>query len=86
MSVSEKSRRHYAALEAQKFGYGGKAYIIRLLDINHRTLNKGIKELSSSDNSASFHLEKQRVVGGGRKKNGAKSESSRAVTRFDRPS
>jgi hypothetical protein len=45
--LSEKEQRHYAAIEAQKLGHGGKRYIARLLEISTRTLYKGISELVS---------------------------------------
>lgn len=84
--LPEKEQRHYAALEAQKFGYGGKAYIIRLFKINHRTLNKGIAELTTPELYATLPAHKQRRSGGGRKKNRAKeSEPTRAITRLDKP-
>lgn len=66
--LPEKSQRHYAALEALKFGYGGKAYITRLLDVNHLTLNRGIRELSFPDLESILPDGKQRMPGGGRKK------------------
>ncbi len=43
--LPEKERRHYAAIEAQKLGFGGKVYISKLMPINRHALNKGIKEL-----------------------------------------
>ncbi len=70
--LPEKEQRHYAALEAQKFGYGGKAYIIRLFNIHHKTLNKGITELTTPELYATLPVDKQRRPGGGRKKNRGK--------------
>jgi hypothetical protein len=70
--LPEKEQRHYAALEAQKFGYGGKAYIIRLFNIHHKTLNKGIAELTTPELYATLPVGKQRRIGGGRKKNRGK--------------
>jgi len=40
--LSEKDRRQYAAIEAEKLGFGGKMYISKLLSMSRRTLNKGI--------------------------------------------
>jgi hypothetical protein len=37
-SLSEKDRRRYAAIEAQKIGYGGIQYISQLFKCNYRTL------------------------------------------------
>jgi hypothetical protein len=63
-SLSEKDRRRYAAIEAVKLGYGGQAYIRRLLGCHHETLQLGLKELQ-----AGTILEKKRIrqPGGGRK-------------------
>jgi hypothetical protein len=84
--LPEKAQRHYAALEAQKFSYGGKAYIIRLFGIHHKTLNKGIAELTNPELYTTVPVNKQRRSGGGRKKNRAKeSEFTGAITQLDRP-
>jgi hypothetical protein len=66
--LSEKEQRHYAAIEAQKLGHGGKRYIIRLLGISTRTLYKGIHELVDESKYAEIPKGKQRRPGGGRKK------------------
>lgn len=66
--LQEKDRRHYAALEAQKLGYGGKSYISGLLGISRKTLLKGEAELQDADLYAQIPLGKQRREGGGRKK------------------
>ena len=67
-TLPEKEQRRYAALEAQKFSYGGKSYIVRLLGINIKTLNRGLKELINPVLYAALPANKQRVSGGGRKK------------------
>jgi len=66
--LPEKEQRRYAALESEKFGYGGKAYIIRLLGIHHRPLNRGIEELRNPDLYNLLPSHRQRKAGGGRKK------------------
>jgi hypothetical protein len=69
-SLSEKDRRHYAALEALKFERGGNTYISQLLGIDRKTIIKGQKELIAfSEQSEQVPLDKQRHPGGGRKKN-----------------
>jgi hypothetical protein len=84
--LPEKEQRHYAALEAQKFGYGGKSYIMGLFKLHHKTLNKGIAELTTPELYATLPVHKQRRSGGGRKKNRTKeSDPTRAITRLDRP-
>lgn len=67
-SLGEKDRRHYAALEVQKLGYGGKSYISKLLSISPKTLRKGETELREASMYAQIPEGKQRRVGGGRKK------------------
>lgn len=67
--LSEKDQRHYAAIEAQKLGHGGKRYITRLLGLSTRTLYKGISELVDENKYAEIPIGKQRRLGGGRKKN-----------------
>jgi len=44
-SLSEKDRRRYAAIEADKLGYGGPAYMVQLLGCDYKTLQRGLKEL-----------------------------------------
>ena len=44
-SLSEKDRRRYAAIEANKLGYGGISYICRVLRCNDRTIARGMSEL-----------------------------------------
>jgi len=66
--LSEKEQRHYAAIEAQKLGHGGKRYMARLLGISTRTLYKGITELLDESKYGEIPIGKQRRPGGGRKK------------------
>lgn len=63
-SLSEKDRRRYAAIEAVKLGYGGQAYIRRLLGCHHETLALGMAEL---EDETALAGERIRQVGGGRK-------------------
>lgn len=63
-SLSEKDRRRYAAIEAVKLGYGGKAYIRRLLGCHHETLQLGMRELQDE---TALGEERVRQPGGGRK-------------------
>lgn len=66
--LSEKDKRHYAALEALKLGYGGKRYIGQLLKISQKTIRKAEKELTQAHLYAQIPAGKQRRRGGGRKK------------------
>ncbi|MDZ8260426.1 MAG: hypothetical protein RMY63_18780 [Nostoc sp. ChiQUE01b] len=64
-SLSEKDRRRYAAIEAEKLGYGGIRYISKLFGCNYRTVNKGITELEQQSLISSPRI---RRSGAGRKK------------------
>ena len=66
--LPEKERRHYAAQEVEKLGYGGKAYISRLLKISPKTICKGQTELRQVSLYTQIPAGKQRRSGGGRKK------------------
>lgn len=44
-SLSEKDKRRYAAVEAEKLSYGGVSYICRLLSCNEVSVKHGMKEL-----------------------------------------
>ena len=67
-TLSEKEGRHYAAVEANKLGYGGISYISRLLGVNRHKIYKGIKELAKPSLLLEIPEGKQRRPGGGRKK------------------
>ena len=43
--MKEDDRRRYAAVEALKIGYGGRAYIARLLGCSTMTIDAGISEI-----------------------------------------
>ena len=45
-SLPEDHRRRYAAVEAVKIGFGGVAYVARVLGMSRRTLYTGIRELA----------------------------------------
>lgn len=40
-SLSEKDRRRYAAVEAEKLGHGGKTYIANLFECDPDTISAG---------------------------------------------
>lgn len=49
-SLNERDRRRYAAIEADKLGYGGQAYISQLLGCDHKTLQRGLDDLDDPPN------------------------------------
>ena len=44
-TLSEKDRRRYAGIEAEKLGHGGIEYISNLLEVDPKTIRVGIAEL-----------------------------------------
>ena len=62
-SLSEKDSRRYAAIEAQKLGYGGVAYICRVLGCNDGTVRQGMSDFEEDLPNES----RIRKFGGGRK-------------------
>lgn len=49
LSLNEKDRRHYAAVEAIKFGHGGVSYISELFGCTRKTIYDGIREIEEND-------------------------------------
>ncbi len=64
-TLSEKERRRYAAIEAEKLGYGGISYIVRLFGCRPDTIKRGLEELESTELTNEDRI---REKGGGRKK------------------
>lgn len=62
--LSEKDRRGYAAVEAQKLGWGGREYISQLLGIDSKTICQGLADLKETEDPALGRIRKK---GGGRK-------------------
>jgi hypothetical protein len=72
--LKEDDRRRYAAVEAMKIGYGGVAYIARVLGCAPMTIDAGITEMEELQRSAPEDRQppagpnRTRRVGGGRHK------------------
>lgn len=66
LTLSEKDRRRYAAIEARKLRHGGVSYIARVLGCDRNTIQAGMKELDHlPDDEEMVH--RIRKPGGGRK-------------------
>lgn len=65
-TLSEKDQRRYAALEAQRLGHGGIAYVAGILGCSTKTISRGIQELDSLDDDPAAG--RVRRPGAGRKK------------------
>ena len=68
--LREKERRQYAAVESLKLGRGGVRVVCEILKIDKKTVQLGRKELLYMSPDQLAPANKQRRVGGGRKKNG----------------
>jgi hypothetical protein len=44
-SLSEKDRRRYAAVEAEKLGHGGTHYVARLFGCDEDTIRQGVDDI-----------------------------------------
>jgi hypothetical protein len=51
-SLSEKDRRRYAAVEAEKFGHGGAQYVADLLGCDPDTIRHGQEDLEQLPHDA----------------------------------
>ena len=58
-SLPEDHRRRYAALEALKIGFGGIAYVARLLGMSRRTIYTGVRELQDMGEGDPDHPRRQ---------------------------
>jgi hypothetical protein len=72
-SLPEDHRRRYAAVEALKIGYGGVAYVSRVLGMSRSTISAGIRELEQMSKDDPDHPQRPsgeatriRRPGGGR--------------------
>lgn len=45
-SLSEKDRRRYAAVEAEKLGFGGIQYVARLFGCDEDTIRHGVEDVA----------------------------------------
>lgn len=66
LTLSEKDKRRYAALEAHKLGQGGIQYIAELLGCHRNTITAGLKELAALPDEPHYDP-RIRKPGGGRK-------------------
>jgi hypothetical protein len=57
--LSEKDRRRYAAVEADKLGHGGFEYIAKLFEIDPKTIRQGLKDLEEEQDPAGERIRKK---------------------------
>jgi hypothetical protein len=64
-TLSEKSQRYYAAVEALKLGLGGQSHIARILGCGEKKIHRGLKELAELPDEPKYDSA-IRKAGGGR--------------------
>jgi hypothetical protein len=62
VTLSEKDKRRYAAIEAEKLNHGGTDYISKLFDIDPKTIRKGMAELEQASDEAAGRIRKKGVA------------------------
>jgi hypothetical protein len=65
-TLSEKDRRRYVAVEAQRLGHGGITYVAHVFGCSERTIERGLAELAALPRDPAAG--RVRRPGGGRKK------------------
>ena len=65
-TLSEKDRRRYVAVEAQRLGHGGITCVAQVFDCSERTIERGLAELAELPHDPAAG--RIRRAGGGRKK------------------
>ena len=66
VTLSEKDRRRYAAIEAWKLGHGGQSYIAELFGCSEKTVSRGLDDLAALPEKPEYEAS-LRKAGGGRK-------------------
>jgi hypothetical protein len=74
-TLSEKDRRRYAAVEAQRLGHGGITYVAQVFNCSERTIERGIAELDQLPRDPAAG--RIRRPGGGRKKRSPPTPNSK---------
>jgi hypothetical protein len=60
-SLSEKDRRRYAAVEAEKLGFGGVEHVSRLLGCDPKTIRQGREDLQQPEEPVPDRVRKKGV-------------------------
>lgn len=58
-TLSEKHKRRYAAIEAEKLPHGGTDYISKLFGIDPKTIRRGMEELESQEETTKNRTRKK---------------------------
>ena len=73
-TLSERDRRRYVAVEAQRLGHGGITYVAQVFDCSARTIERGLAELAELPHDPAAG--RVRRPGGGRKKRSTRTPNS----------
>ena len=73
-TLSERDRRRYVAVEAQRLGHGGITYAAQVFDCSERTIERGLADLAELPNDPAAG--RVRRPGGGRKKRSTRTPNS----------
>ncbi len=57
--LSEKDRRRYAAVEADKLGHGGIDYVAQLFGTDPKTIRQGLLDLEEEEDPAGEQIRKK---------------------------
>ena len=76
-SLSEKDRRRFAAVEAERLGYGGVRRVAEMLGCSTRTISRGLAELDLLDGDPAAG--RVRRPGAGRKKRSCPNRTSSEI-------
>jgi hypothetical protein len=76
-TLSERDRRRYVAVEAQRLGHGGITYVAQVFDCSERTIERGLAELAELPHDPAAG--RVRRPGGGRKKGSTRTPNSNRI-------
>ena len=76
-TLSEKDRRRYVAVEADRLGHGGITYVALVFGCSERTIERGLQELAELPHDPAAG--RVRRPGGGRKKKWMPIHSSKRI-------
>ena len=62
--LTERDRRRYAAVEADKLGRGGVEYVAQLFGVDPKTIRQGLQDLDELEEPASERVRKKGAVAG----------------------
>jgi transcriptional antiterminator len=76
-TLSEKDQRRFAALEANRLGFGGIQYIAKVLGCSRRTIERAAEEIQALPHDPAAG--RVRRPGGGRKKKSPATRNSKTT-------